>query len=223
MSTVLHLGHHRLHIEPERALWWPAQQCVLLADVHVGKADTFRRHGIAIPDPVQQHDLARLQRLLQRCQPQRLLILGDLVHGAVFNPSTQQAWVQLVQTYPGTRFELVAGNHDRWLHPQDWQLYAVHPDVTLDDVHLSHEPVPASTLAAQGAAWNIHGHIHPAVHVPGGPHKLPALVHTPPYVSLPAFSAFTGGATQDLRRSAVWLFLPHDAGVAALKTLPPSP
>ena len=35
-----------------RALYWPARQALLLADLHLGKADVFRRAGIALPAAV---------------------------------------------------------------------------------------------------------------------------------------------------------------------------
>ena len=33
----------------ERALYWPTRQALLIADLHLGKADVFRRAGIALP------------------------------------------------------------------------------------------------------------------------------------------------------------------------------
>ena len=31
---------------PERALWWPAQRMLMVADAHFGKAATFRARGV---------------------------------------------------------------------------------------------------------------------------------------------------------------------------------
>ena len=39
----------RLHLLPERAVWWPAAGLLLVADVHLGKAATFRRLGQPVP------------------------------------------------------------------------------------------------------------------------------------------------------------------------------
>ena len=50
----------------ERALYWPTRQALLIADLHLGKADVFRRAGIALPSGGTGEDLNRLQALLDR-------------------------------------------------------------------------------------------------------------------------------------------------------------
>jgi hypothetical protein len=44
-----------------RALYWPARRALLIADLHLGKADVFRRAGIALPSGGTGEDLQRLQ------------------------------------------------------------------------------------------------------------------------------------------------------------------
>ncbi|TXD50975.1 DEAD/DEAH box helicase, partial [Ralstonia sp. TCR112] len=34
---------------PERALWWPVQRMLMVADAHFGKAATFRARGVPVP------------------------------------------------------------------------------------------------------------------------------------------------------------------------------
>ena len=44
----------------DRALYWPARNRLLLADLHLGKADIFRRFGIALPSGGTRLDLSRI-------------------------------------------------------------------------------------------------------------------------------------------------------------------
>lgn len=49
----------------DRALYWPARQRLLIADLHLGKGTTFRSAGIAVPSGGTAHDLARLDVISQ--------------------------------------------------------------------------------------------------------------------------------------------------------------
>ena len=53
-----------LRLLPDRALLWPRARTLVIADLHLGKAQHFRRAGIALPRGGTGHDLARLDRLL---------------------------------------------------------------------------------------------------------------------------------------------------------------
>lgn len=212
----IHLGPLHLQAWPQRALYWPEQDCVLIADLHLGKADTFRQFGIAVPQQVQRSDLQRLNNLLTALRPQRCLILGDLVHGRIVGTETAAAWHALLQAQPATQFELILGNHDRALQPDVLHLHAVHTVLQLGPVWLSHEPLPAQALQAPGNL-NVHGHIHSAIRLEGSRSKLPALVYQPPYLSLPAFSEFTAGVTPQGACQGIWVFANDASGVVRLR------
>ena len=53
-----------LQLLPQRALWWPAARMVMVADVHFGKAATFRRAGQPVPHGTTADNLARLDAVL---------------------------------------------------------------------------------------------------------------------------------------------------------------
>ena len=57
----LRLAGEQMLLCGERALYWPRQRWLLLADLHLGKGDAFRRAGIALPRGGTGHDLARHQ------------------------------------------------------------------------------------------------------------------------------------------------------------------
>lgn len=198
----IRIGRYEWVALPQRALYWPAQQMLLLADLHLGKADTFRHFGVGIPHTLQESDLARLSHLLDTLAVQRCVVLGDFVHGRIVAPATCALWNALVDARSHIRFELVLGNHDRAFDGQQLHIESVQGDLRIDGICLSHEPVPASAL---GDALNIHGHIHPAVRLPGMRQKLPAFVYEAPYLNLPAFSEFTAGVQPARARQSIWV------------------
>ena len=63
-----------------RALHWPRERTVFVADVHLGKAAAFRAGGVPLPRGSTAADLARLARVLQQTGARRLVVLGDFLH-----------------------------------------------------------------------------------------------------------------------------------------------
>ena len=116
-----------LLLHPERALSWPAHQLLVVADTHFGKSSLFARHGIAVPGGADCLDLDRLQFLLQSTRSERLLILGDFLHGIVIpGEGTALQLERWIRNLHPVRLLLVIGNHDRsaaagWRAEPDWQ------------------------------------------------------------------------------------------------------
>ena len=97
----------------DRALWWPAQGVLFIADLHIGKAASYRALGQPVPGGTTQQNLARLDRLIGTHRPLQVVFLGDFLHAAQARTpqvlAALQAWraqnAQLALT-------LVRGNHD---------------------------------------------------------------------------------------------------------------
>ena len=188
---IVDLAGHRLELMADRAVWWPAQEALLVADVHLGKDQVFRRQGLAVPSGVLQQDLERLEQLLEDTGAARLIILGDLVHAP---PRAGDRWPdEIGQWRAGLAdidMDLVLGNHDRelrvWLH--QWQIEAHSEGLELDGLALVHE-------------WNralkqpgLSGHLHPGVRLRTRREQLllPAFLLGADHLILPAFGRFTG-------------------------------
>ncbi|MEM9301775.1 MAG: ligase-associated DNA damage response endonuclease PdeM [Pseudomonadota bacterium] len=180
-----------LTLLPERAIWWEAERSLLLADVHLGKDQVFRRHGIAIPDGPTERDLRRIDGLLAQRQVDRLIVLGDLVHAG---PRADDRWTHTVATWrqghPDLAVDVVLGNHDRgtarWLERWDMGAYEALRLGKLDLVHEREDAVGPC----------LCGHVHPVTKLRDGGHtalRLPVFHFTPDIGTLPAFGAFTGG------------------------------
>ncbi len=98
-----------------RALYWPARQALLIADLHLGKADVFRRAGIALPSGGTSEDLQRLQGLLDRHACRELWILGDILHGPAHRAAWYQQWLGWRERNTALDVHVLRGNHDRQL------------------------------------------------------------------------------------------------------------
>lgn len=177
----------------DRALYWPARRRLLIADLHLGKGDVFRRAGIALPSGGTSHDLARLTTLLEATAAEELWILGDVLHG----PAPQARWRQHVDAWrgqhPHLRLAAMAGNHDRALAGAGGLGLELLPD-SVDDgpFQLRHEPDPHQHLHV------LCGHLHPVFKAPGSTRRFPAFLLRQRMTVLPAFSHFTAGVVPDL-------------------------
>lgn len=169
-----------------RALYWPARQALLIADLHLGKADVFRRAGIALPSGGTSEDLQRLQVLLDEHACRELWILGDIMHGPAHRAAWYQQWLGWRERNAGLEVHVLRGNHDRQLPHAQLQVQ-IHEEARLPPFLLRHEPTPDAALHV------IAGHLHPQVALPSLRRRFPAFWLRERITVLPAFSAFTAG------------------------------
>ncbi len=183
---------------PQRALYWPAEATLFVADVHVGKADVFQASGIPVPGAVNAADLARLSALLACTSAQRLVILGDFFHAAASQSAQVLARLGLWRrAHARVEILLVTGNHD--LHagppPADMAIAACGEAVRIGPFHCVHAPEP------NPPSYTLCGHMHPVAILAeraGGRYgtrsaRLPCFHVGTRQMVLPAFSSFTGG------------------------------
>ena len=64
------LAGSRWRFLPERAVYSAESGMLVVADVHFGKAATFRAAGVPVPSGTTQGNLARLSALIEATQPQ---------------------------------------------------------------------------------------------------------------------------------------------------------
>lgn len=169
-----------------RAMYWPARQALLIADLHLGKADVFRRSGIALPAGGTRTDLQRLQSLLDTYTCRELWILGDILHGPAHRAAWYQQWLAWRERNAWLDVHVLRGNHDRQLPHAQLQVQ-IHDEVRLQPFLLHHEPMPDAELHV------IAGHLHPQVALPPLRRRFPAFWLRERMTVLPAFSAFTAG------------------------------
>lgn len=184
-----------LLLHPERALSWPAHRLLVIADTHFGKSSVFARHGIAVPAGPDGLDRQRINALLHTTCSERLLVLGDFLHGPVASDSEVALqlgeWVQALRP---VQLMLVTGNHDRtaatgWHSAADWE------GDFLDEgpFRFTHQVAGATR---PGGSYVFCGHIHPVAAL-GAFRKrrprIPVFWERPDSMVLPSFGLFTGG------------------------------
>lgn len=214
-------GGERVELLPERAALWPAAATLLVADPHFGKDEAFRRAGVPVPDAVVASDLARLALLVERHQPERLVVLGDLLHA---REGADEAALAAVTAWRRRHASLeivnVRGNHDRSAGDPPAALAIACVDEPWDAGSLEMRHHPATPR--RRAAFAVAGHVHPAVRLideDGTSLRAPAFVVRERCAILPAFGRFTGCAVVDVRRGdAVYAVGP---GVVMTVSAPP--
>jgi uncharacterized protein len=185
----IELRGEQLQLLPQRAIYWPAQKALLVADLHWGKSGHFRKHGIAIPGSTQTQDEIRLATLIATHKAERLIIAGDMFH------SRQNAETDLFshwrKSHAQLHIDFITGNHD--ILPQTFyhqNQLTIHPEsLQLGPFHITHDMPPTCTN------FCIHGHIHPAARISGKGRsniKLDCFCIDQDRLILPAFGNFTG-------------------------------
>jgi len=193
-TFVAALAGETVELFAERALHWPREATLFVADVHLGKAAAFRAGGVPLPRGGTQADLARLTRLVARTGAQRLVVLGDFLHAAAGRVTALDvafhAWRAAHRTLAIT---LVRGNHDDHAGdpPDGWGIAVV------DEPHPLAPFLACHTPADPPSGYALAGHLHPGVLVTGRGDalRLPCFVLGLRRAILPAFGSFTGLAT----------------------------
>jgi uncharacterized protein len=78
--TVLRFAGHNFEPMPSGALFWRAEQTLLVADLHFEKMASFARKGQMLPPYDTAMTITRLEADLRRTGARRLLSLGDTFH-----------------------------------------------------------------------------------------------------------------------------------------------
>lgn len=193
----------RLTLLPERAIWWPRHNAILLSDPHFGKGAAFRAAGVPVPAATDHDTLARLDRALNNTAATALIIVGDFFHARVgVNDTTLAALADWRAQRTNLSITLIRGNHD--VHagdpPPALAIACTPDDWTLPPFTFRHAPPPRDTTPAQPI---VAGHLHPIARLAGryaSGLRAPCFWIGEMVLVLPAFGAFTGGHAVRPRR-----------------------
>lgn len=182
------------------AAYLPDHSTVLIADAHFGKAVSFRKLGVPVPQGTTSETLASLTQLLSETAAQRIVFLGDFLHSARSHaPATLATIARWREAHAALSITLVRGNHDDRAGdpPATLGIEVVDEPLHLGPFALCHYPKPRE------GAYVIAGHWHPCISIRGRAFerlRLPcfwlgddtgALPQNAVGV-LPAFGSFTG-------------------------------
>jgi hypothetical protein len=180
--------------DSRRAVYFREQGLLAVADLHLGYAWSHRAQGQLMPVAPKDNVLDRLKALIGDYNPQRVVLLGDIVHRALPVPALLDELRALLSLAEGKcELVLLAGNHDRKLQQLLKQLGA--SDVLQDEL-LAGENVflHGDRPATQPATRYIIGHEHPAISLGDGvatSRKFPSFLIAQNVLTLPSFSSWS--------------------------------
>ena len=177
---------------PEKAIWREDGKILMIADLHLGKAETLQATGIPIPS---DGDNSTLNLLLDVChvwKPNLVIILGDLIHSRSGITQLLRDKLKRLQELTNSKLMLIGGNHDRGSWIEGFKKYKPQK---IGKLWLSHEP-EKQQLERNEALLNICGHLHPGTILSSKTDhlRLPCFAYDPTTLRLiiPAFGKLTG-------------------------------
>ncbi|MEP6686292.1 MAG: metallophosphoesterase [Verrucomicrobiota bacterium] len=184
------------------ALFHEEERWLVVSDIHFGYELSQRAAGRLVPLWGMSSITNTLQQLLYDYGPDRLIILGDLVHDRAAEKATQRL-LEILST--PCELIVIAGNHDRHLTDtivflESWRSEHFH-------FHHGHCATETSDRI------QIIGHHHPAGTVRDGAGlrlRLPAFVQQGNCWVMPAFSPWAAGTEWPHdEQSRIWLCSPR--------------
>jgi DNA ligase-associated metallophosphoesterase len=190
-TMPLAIAGERVLLHAARALSWPRERTVFVADVHLGKAAAFRAGGVPLPRGSTATDLRKLAELVAQCDAQRLVVLGDFLHAKAGRVAAlDAAFVAWRDAHPALDVVLVRGNHDVRAGdpPAAWRVDIV------DEPHAFAPFLACHHVVSPRSGYALCGHVHPGVRIVGEDDaaRVPCFVVGERRTVLPAFGRFTG-------------------------------
>jgi DNA ligase-associated metallophosphoesterase len=205
----LHFAGERLMLDPDGAVFWPAQKLLAVADLHFEKGSAAAVQGALLPPWDTRATLDRLAALLRRYKPETVVALGDSFHDARGASRLHPGDLARLQLFAGAhRFVWVLGNHDP-APPEGLAGEAV-AELRLGPLRFVHQTRPGP------AAGELCGHHHPKARVQarGATVVRPCFVADARRLMLPALGAYTGGL--DVNDPAIGALFPRGGRVFLL-------
>jgi DNA ligase-associated metallophosphoesterase len=188
----LELAGEALLLLPDKAVYWARERMLIEADIHFGKAASFRALGVPVPRGTTTENLDKLDALMALHKVEQILFLGDFLHARAAHASaTLTAMLAWRARHPGLELLLVRGNHDK--HAGDpaltLRMTVVDEPYTVGPFSFCHHP------DIEAPAYVMAGHVHPAyvLSTRVDSLRLPCFVAGARRMILPSFGAFTGG------------------------------
>ncbi len=170
---------------PSGALYWAAENALLVADLHLEKLSSYARRGSLLPPYDTGMTLRRLEADLVATGATEIIALGDSFHRDEGTTTLLDAdRLRLLALLGKARWTWISGNHDPAPHALGGVCVAALERAGLTLVH----------APKRGTPGLVAGHLHPAAHVSvnGRSVRRPCFVHDGQTLVLPAYGSGTG-------------------------------
>jgi hypothetical protein len=170
------------------ALYWPAEDALIVADLHLEKGSSFARKGIMLPPYDTRETLTRLAEAIDRYQAQTIIALGDSLHdeaGASRLSEEDRDSLRILQE--DREWIWITGNHDPKIS-RDLGGH-VRDELVVEGLTFRHEPSNGRVT------HEIAAHLHPAAKLSlhGYSFRRPCFVSNGLRLVMPAFGTYAGG------------------------------
>lgn len=176
-----------------RALYWPREDALLVADLHLEKASFFARHGQMLPPYDSRATLERLALAIRETGARRVYALGDNFHDDAGEARLEpHAAGMLAALTRATQWIWITGNHDAGMSGAG-RSGAVSgemaEELAIGGFVLRHKAHAGETRP------ELSGHFHPRLTVSARGRRIAraCAVTSERRMILPAFGALTGG------------------------------
>lgn len=194
----LEFANEEFAITQGRALYWPRERALLVADLHLEKASFFARHGQMLPPYDSRETLERLALAIRETGARRVYTLGDNFHD-VRGPQRLEphAAGMLAALTRATDWVWITGNHDVGKDGKAIEAAmggTMAEELAIAGLILRHRARKGETRP------ELSGHYHPRLHLTVRERRIrrPCAVVSRDgrgsgRMILPAFGALTGG------------------------------
>ena len=189
----LSFGGEEFALVQGRALYWPRERALLVADLHLEKASFYARHGQLLPPYDSRETLERLALAIRATGARRVYTLGDNFHDSA-GPTRLEPYAagMLAALTRATDWVWITGNHDSRMEAAAGGTLA--EELEIAGLLLRHQARAGETRP------ELSGHYHPRLQVTVRERAIrrPCAVvsrggQAGERMILPAFGALTGG------------------------------
>src|SRR4029450_5329002 len=182
------VANHEMKPLAAGALYWGAEETLLVADLHFEKGAAFAALGMLLPPYDTRTTLERLHKVIRAVEPSRVVALGDSFHRSHLAESlAEDDLAMLARLQQGREWYWICGNHDP--HLPACIGGTVCTTLTISGITLRHEP------SAHGSGREIAAHLPPMARIArrGSVIRRRCFATDGNRLVMPAFGAYAGG------------------------------
>ncbi len=186
-EDILMCGKH-FSTDPSGALFWPEQKTLIVADLYLEKKSVKVEKGRLLPPYDRRSTLRRLAAVMDRYDPDRVIVLGDSLHdeaAAERMPRADRDKLSILRQ--GREWYWITGKYDSDL--PDWLGGIVCPALTIEGIKFRHDP------SSGPKTHEIAGHLHPVARLirRGATVRRKCFISNGERLVIPAFGVYAGG------------------------------
>ena len=190
-SIAIIFSGQKLKLMASGACYWPKQQTLIVADLHLEKGSYFALRGQPIPLTDTRNTLEKLHQEILYLQPKTVICLGDNIHDAQGALRMNEEDLLLLQSLCNkvNNWQWIIGNHDT--------MKLKLPAVT--NIHLASEIIVDNFCFTHDFKVNsmvqIIGHYHPKISIKRHDVRITGKCFSvsKSVLIMPSFGSYTGG------------------------------